>query len=556
MSSMKKLSRNFFVGLFLALCPLQAFAQGINPAFNPNILIPNAVFSDAKTFGGAAEIQKFLEQKGSELANTSAEFLLKLREPDDALLKEKLEDPRPNLSRPRTAAELIWDSSQASGLNPQVIIVTLNKEQSLITGKHAANDLQRALNHSMGFACPDDGGCEDTLSGFYFQLFGNFDASDNRYIGAPKSLMKSFNTSGGRGPYGPGGKIVRVGETVTLTNTIGGFEGVKPEQDVTIGNLATAALYRYTPHVFNGNYNFWRFFTTWFRYPNGTILKSVESNIYYVVQKGQRRQLPVFVAQALKMNLKKAITASPTELNNYPLGAIYQPAGNTIVSLNGKFYLFIGGVRHPVTKFVLEQKNLKPGKALRVTEADLALYAEGPQLLPKDGTVLRVKRTNNVYLVSNGALKLFGALALKQYDARKKALAVSANDIATYPKIGYVAPKDGTLVRTMKDKNAIYIMRRGEKLPLPRALFVNLKYKTNDIKTIGDVELQSFSTGKNPTPRNGTYFKVAETGELFLFKNRTIHAITPEVAKKRKLKFNSRFSSDMVKDWTLGAPVK
>ena len=25
-------------------------------------------------------------------------------------------------------------------------------------------------------------------------------------------------------------------------------------------NNATAALYRYTPHVFNGNYNFWKFF--------------------------------------------------------------------------------------------------------------------------------------------------------------------------------------------------------------------------------------------------------------------------------------------------------
>src|SRR3990167_4492566 len=102
---------NFLLSLvFVFFAPVPALAD----IFDPNMLISDARFSDTATLGGAEGIQKFLEARGSVLANTSPEFVAKLREPGDVNLKSRLPDPRPNLGRARTAAELIFEIGRAS----------------------------------------------------------------------------------------------------------------------------------------------------------------------------------------------------------------------------------------------------------------------------------------------------------------------------------------------------------------------------------------------------------------------------------------------------------
>src|SRR3989344_371442 len=206
-SSKLKTVFSFTLSLFVLLFSLFApSARAQQLGFDPNVLISDERFADIATLGGAEGIQKFLQSQGSVLADTSPDFLVKLREPGDTNLKSKLPDPRPSLGRLRTAAELIYDAATSAGLNPQVVIVTLQKEQSLINGRFTTSiSLQRALDRSLGFGCPDEGGCGDIFLGFYHQLFGNFDAKGNRYIGMAASLMRSFyfESSGvrvGRGP--------------------------------------------------------------------------------------------------------------------------------------------------------------------------------------------------------------------------------------------------------------------------------------------------------------------------------------------------------------------
>ena len=179
--------------IFIMAIPVRSLAQGdIDPGFNSSKIIDDKVFSDTQTFGGPAGIQKFLETKNSILANTSPDFVAKLKEPNITILKQALDDPHPSADHMRSAAELIWDAAQSSGLNPQVILVILNKEQSLVTGRQndSPEQTQRALDFAMGFDCPDASGCGTLFPGFYFQLFGNLDSSGNRYLGAVKSLMK------------------------------------------------------------------------------------------------------------------------------------------------------------------------------------------------------------------------------------------------------------------------------------------------------------------------------------------------------------------------------
>lgn len=153
-----------------------------------------------------------------------------------------------------SAAHIIWSAAQYYRINPKVLLVTLEKEMSLITDTYpAAWNLSRAT----GYGCPDhnNGACSDSDSGFKNQVYGAawlyrhvLDTNDSGY---------------------PAGRTVNV--LYHPYNNCG-------TQSVYIENRATAALYRYTPYVPNsaalswgsdgcssfGNRNFYAFFTEWF----------------------------------------------------------------------------------------------------------------------------------------------------------------------------------------------------------------------------------------------------------------------------------------------------
>ena len=155
----------------------------------------------------------------------------------------------------RSAAQIIYDAShgygEASGtingiiinsstgtVNPEVIIVTLQKEQSLIT-KTERDD--NALSKAMGYGCPDSGGCNPSYAGFTKQI-------EN----AAWQLRYNYERAQGRGF-----SDYQVGQSFLFEDWNGVHSGI-------LGNRATSALYRYTPHVYNGNYNFVYFKELWF----------------------------------------------------------------------------------------------------------------------------------------------------------------------------------------------------------------------------------------------------------------------------------------------------
>lgn len=532
-------------------------AQSFDPSFDPNKLIDDAVFSDTQTFGGPAGIQKFLDSKNSVLANTAPEFLTKLKEPQVAMLKMVLDDPQPNLPRLRTAAELIWDASKQSGINPQVLLVTLQKEQGLITTRQndPVDRLQRALDFSFGFGCPDSGGCSSLFPGFYFQLFGNLDSSGNRYLGAARSLMAWFNTPEGRGPT-LNGKTARVGDVIELQNTLGGYDGVLERQTIMLQNRATAALYRYTPHVFNGNYNFQKYFTAWFKYPNGTIMKLDGDALTYIIQNGSRLTLPQFVATARGLDLSKTIVVSPTEVASYPLAGIFGPADNTVVSIPGQAqkYVFIDNVKRPASDFVIAQRKLNPATALVMTAAEDALFKAGDMLTPTDGTVLRGQTKPEVYLVSGGTLKLFSGFTFGQYGVAKQISLVPDAELDTYPKDGFVPPKDGTIVKA-SNSAAVFEMVQGNKHPFSAEVFKNRGLTPKNVTVLAPDEVASFPSDGYATPKDKTFFVVKGEPQLYYFREGTKRTISAFVAKQQRITPDFTFSKVEVDTWADGIPV-
>ncbi len=539
----------------LGITPNFASAQeAVLPGFTPNRLIEDSVFSDKTTFGGSEGIQKFLESKNSILANTSPDFLAKLSEPNNTALKTTLEDTRPNLGRLRTAAELIWDASQTSGINPQVLIVTLQKEQSLITGRQTSSpaQVQTALDYAMGFGCPDSGGCGALYKGFYYQIFGNVDAENNRYLGAAKSLMKSFTTPGGRGPF-YNGAVSKVGDTIVLGNTLGGYSPVEAQQSVTLENAATAALYRFTPHVFNGNYNFWRYMNQWFRYPSGTIIGSPNGQ-KYMIQNGSRLQINDFIARARNLNLSNPILLSFNELESYPDGGLLGLADNTVAIAEGKVYVFLNNKKHAASPFVITQRGLSMNNAVNASAADLATYQDGPQLTPSEGSVLRGINGPAVYIVQNNQLRLVSALVFAQRNLASKIQLIPDTELALYPKGGFLPPADGTLVKS-PSVQTVFLVRDQIKRPMTGIVFKTYGFKFADVKTISDDELLAMPTGNIAEPKDPTYYQVAGSGELYIYKNSSRHFVSKFVAKQKKITPDVTFNADEVINWPEGDAI-
>lgn len=549
-----------FAWIFIFSFPLSALGQAlsVDSSFNANKLIDDKVFSDTQTFGGAAGIQKFLSDKHSVLANTDPVFLVKLKEPQSTTLKQGLDDPEPSLGRLRTAAELIWDVSESTGINPQVILVTMEKEQSLIDGQFSTDEaMQTAIDHAMGFNCGDNVGCWNLFPGFYYQLFGNFDSSNNRYLGAAKSLMKSFITTGGRGPS-YNGAISHVGDTIILDNTLGGYEGIDAQQTITIANSATAALYRYTPHVFNGNYNFWKFFNKWFKYPNGTLLRLASASDTYIIQNGLKALVPQFVAQARNLKLDSAITISPTEFASYDTDKPLGPVDNTVVAISGQNvkYVFINNIRHQASDLVLSQRGLTSANVLSVSAQDASVFETGSILTPKDGTIIRGTVNQAVYLVQNGQIKLYSAYTFAQNKIKaKQIVTVPDDEILTYTQNGFVAPLDGSLIKTASS-GTVYVVKSGLKQPVAAEIFKNQGYSYKNIATISNDELNALAEGPFATPKDKTFFaQDSKTGPLYEFKDGTMHSISSYVAKQRGIKPDYVFAASLISQWYNGIPI-
>lgn len=133
----------------------------------------------------------------------------------------------------RSAAQIIYDAAHGHGdasgewygidvhdtINPAAILAVLQKEQSLVTMRNRNDD---ALRVAMGYGCPDSGGSNSKYHGFTKQVENG--AWQLRY---------NFERAKGNGF-----KSYQVGDKATI-------DGKK----VIIGNRATSALYRYTPHL-------------------------------------------------------------------------------------------------------------------------------------------------------------------------------------------------------------------------------------------------------------------------------------------------------------------
>lgn len=257
-------------------------------------IIDDSVFYD-KSSMTVGQIQQFLDskvscdpwgEKGSELGGgTRAQWAsahgyalpficLSGYYENTATLQNNL-DGRSIPSGAKSAAQIIWDTAQSYNINPQVLIVLLQKEQGLVTDEWPVNVQYRS---AAGYGCPDSALCDSKYYGFYnqiesaawqFRRYVDNPAGFNHWAGGVNSVRWSPNSACGA-------------------------------SDVYIENQATASLYNYTPYQPNqaalnnmyglgddcsayGNRNFWRYFNDWFGSThNKETIISYKSHVSYV----------------------------------------------------------------------------------------------------------------------------------------------------------------------------------------------------------------------------------------------------------------------------------
>lgn len=153
------------------------------------------------------------------------------------------------------ASTIIYKVAQACGVNPQVLLATLQKEQGLVT---ATAPTPTKYKIAMGYGCPDTAACDTLFYGFYNQV----------YKAAWQFREYTIDSSYWH---------FRIGNTAVQYNP----NAACGAPTVNIRNQATANLYNYTPYQPNaaalanlsgpgdacsayGNRNFWVYFNNWF----------------------------------------------------------------------------------------------------------------------------------------------------------------------------------------------------------------------------------------------------------------------------------------------------
>ena len=156
-------------------------------------------------------------------------------------------------------------SRRPCGINPQVILVTLQKEEGLVLSS-AADDQRASTRSPMGYGCPDTSRVQQsTYFGFFNQVY-------ERGPPVPEVLCEEPQATSATGPAAS-----RTSSSTARAPRAG------RSASVYIQNQATASLYNYTPYTPNaaalaagygsatcgayGNRNFYLYFSDWFGNP-------------------------------------------------------------------------------------------------------------------------------------------------------------------------------------------------------------------------------------------------------------------------------------------------
>ena len=379
----------------------------------------------------------------------------------------------------KKASEIIHAAGVSAKINPKVLLVTLQKEQSLIEDSSPS---QGQLDWAMGYAVCDD--CSKS------------DPAIQKY----KGFVNQVNSAANRLRYyfdNPGQFRHQAGQTHII-------DGVS----VTMKNQATANLYNYTPHL-HGNQNFSKFWNQWFvkNYPDGTLLQVDGQAGIWLIENGKRRPFLNKSAFLSNYDSDKVIKATTTDLEKYSIGAPIKYSNYSLIKMpTGGIYLLADNVKHPIaSREVFKNLGFNPEELIDGDEDDVKWYPKGsPITLEKaypQGALLRDPETKGVWYVENGIKSPIWAkdIMMSRFSGRP-VMQSSIEELELYEKGEPVKFRDGEIIATKDPESlnrSVYVISNSQKRPIAnREAFTALGYKWKNIIWTTDKVLDLHETGE------------------------------------------------------------
>lgn len=449
--------------IFSFLIILLIFGSGAQALAVDNGFNPDYIISDYEILAydsmNQEEIQSFLEDKKSFLATYSA------TDPDGKSWK---------------ASEIIYNRAQANKISPKFILVLLQKEMGLIEDEAPKTS---QIDWATGYGCPDGGGCNERWRGLWKQI-NSATLQFYDYLENPQDYK------------------YQKGSTYIFTNKYSTI--VEGSVTVTPANNATAGLYNYTPHVYNGNYNFYQIWKRYFTkgYPNGSLLQARDEVGVWLIQNGQKRPFLTKSALTSRFDEKKIIQVEKTELDSYSKGTpIKFPNYSIVRSPAGGLFLLVDDTRRGFNNYEAFRKiGYNPEEVEDASWEDINAYTEGKAITATStyptGALLQDKTTGGVYWIMDGEKAPLQDRALLAKFKNRKIIPVTTGELAEYKTIAPVAFTDGELITSPTTK-AVYLLENGKKRPfLSAEAFENRGYKWGNIISVSPQFLAKYEIGE------------------------------------------------------------
>jgi hypothetical protein len=383
---------------------------------------------------------------------------------------------------PKTAAEIIWRVSNSYKINPKFMVALLQKEQSLVEDTSPS---QGQYDWATGFGVCDSCSKNDPAltdyKGFANQLEYAAKQMRERYF---MRILSDGQTKSGYAP----GKTTQI-------------DGV----DVTPVNMATAALYTYTPHI-HGNENLWNIWRRWFskHYPDGTVVRGIPSGKIWWIRFDERRPFASASVAASLVDLSKVVETSDSELAAYQIGpTISFPNYALLRDPQGKIWLLSGNERrHIINMETFRKYGFIEDEVEDATNEDLAPYEIGLKITLSSqfpqGALFQDVKTKEVWYAESGVRHLISQPSLLAlYFKNRKSKMTTTLSLSNLNLGDPYKLKDGELIKA-KNSSAVYVIEYGNRRPIPSAdVFLSLGWKWKNVVTLPSQYVESYPVG-NP----------------------------------------------------------
>lgn len=497
--------------LFTLLLPLPSLAQvEVDINFNPNKIMEDSELLDYSSMS-LVEIQEFLRSKNSYLASYStinaygtpksaAEIIYDASNNNyDVYFNSRLNqyecDNGTVLGAQLVENEIKQKCQKITTVNPKFLLILLQKEASLVED---SNPSQTHLDWATGYGIFDGMlACSPYDKCYKYKGFG-------KQVNSAALQFLAYLKN-------PNGYSYKIGQTYTISNTIEPYCTTSNQtMSVFMSNKATAALYNYTPHVFNGNYNVYKLWNRYFpkgaifskSYPDGSILKVKDKPEIWLIENGKKRHFSNYASFISRFTEDQIIIASENSLKAYTQGEEIKFSNYSLVQASNKtIYLLVDKEKRPFASLTaFKSIGFNPEELESASDNDLSVYITGKTITATStnlfGTLMQDATTGGIFYVVDGTkAPLTDKILLSTKFKNKKIVKVSTKTLNTYKKIGPVRFDDGTLVKT--DFPTVYLISNGRKRPFAsEATFNSLGYNSKNIITVSSKFLYDYDQGE------------------------------------------------------------